>query len=166
MKQLSVSSKSFVPSDAVDSEIDIDVKPMMGVLIILIPFLVSVAVYTRIAIIDLSLPPNITSVALPGSGEKPMPKLTVVVAQNYFCITLGETLLDSIPRTDEKISYDSLAQCLDKRKQSGQSNEEIIVASRDGIQFKYVVRVMDACTKSGFSKVSLASATDNPAEGK
>jgi len=166
MKTLSLFTKSFVPSDAMEPEIDLDVKPMMNVLIILIPFLVSVAEYTRLAIIDMSLPPNVTAVGGAGQGEKPTLKLTVVVAPSYFCITLGETMLDSIARKGQDYPYDTLSVRLSERRQTAGVKDEVIVAPRDGIRFKYVVRIMDACRKTGFDKISLASATENPFAGQ
>jgi biopolymer transport protein ExbD len=165
MRTLSLFSKTFVPSDAMEPEIDLDVKPMMNVLIILIPFLVSVAEYTRLAIIDMSLPPNVTAAGGTGQGEKPKLKLTVVVTPSSFCVTLGETMLDSIARKGPDYPYDTLAARLSSRRPTLEVKDEVIVAPRDGIQFKYVVRVMDACRKTGFDKVSLASATENPAAG-
>jgi biopolymer transport protein ExbD len=166
MKTLSLFSKTFVPSDAMEPEIDLDVKPMMNVLIILIPFLVSVAEYTRLAIIDMSLPPNVTSVGGAGAGEKPRLKLTVVVTPSSFCVTLGESMLDSISRSSAQNPYDTLAARLSNRRLTAEVKDEVIVAPRDGIQFSYVVRVMDACRKTGFDKISLASATENPVDGK
>ena len=67
MKTIAVGKKGFLPSEAIEAEIDVDVKPIMNVLIILIPFLVSVAVYTNLAVIDMSLPPNVTAAAGKGS---------------------------------------------------------------------------------------------------
>jgi biopolymer transport protein ExbD len=166
MKTLSLFAKSFVPSDSIEAEIELDVKPMMNVLIILIPFLVSVAEYTRLAVIDMSLPPNVTTVGGAGQGEKPKLKLTVVVAPSYFCVTLGDALLDSIARTGPEYSYDSLSARLSSRRRTVDVKDEVIVAPRDGIPFKYVVRVMDACRKTGFEKISLASATENPQSGR
>jgi len=166
MKTLSLSSKTFVPSDALESEIDIDVKPMMNVLVILIPFLVSVSEYTRLAIIDMSLPPNITSVAGQGDSGKPKLKLTVVMAPQYFSIVLGESLLDSIARKNDDYSFDTLAAHLTKRREKLDIKDEVIVAPRDGIHFKYVVHVMDICKKIGFEKINLASATENPNAGQ
>ncbi len=166
MKTLSLSSKTFVPSDAMDAEIDIDVKPMMNVLVILIPFLVSVSEYTRLAIIDMSLPPNITSVGGQGSSEKPKVKLTVVLAPQYCTIVLGENILDSIARKSDDYSYDTLSTLLAKRRAALEIKDEVIVAPRDGIHFKYVVHVMDVCKKVGFEKINLASATENPNAGQ
>jgi biopolymer transport protein ExbD len=155
----------MVPSEAIDSEIDVDVKPMMNVLLILIPFLVSVAVYTRLAVIDMSLPPNVSAVAS-SQGDAPKLKLTVVMAPAFLTITLGETVLDSLVKYNDDYPYDSLAAHLKQRRQAAQIQDEVIVAPRDGIHFKYVVRVMDACRSTGFAKISLASATENPSDGR
>jgi biopolymer transport protein ExbD len=167
VKTLSVGKKGFLPSEAIEAEIDIDVKPILNVLIILIPFLVSVAVYTNLAVIDMSLPPNVTAAAGAGAAnEKPKLKITVVVAQSFCAITLGESLLDSIPRSGDDYAYDTLAARLSARRATADVKDEVIVAARDKIQFKYVVRIMDACKKTGFEKVSLASATENPGSGQ
>ena len=164
MKTLSITRKSVVPSEAIDSEIDVDVKPMMNVLIILIPFLVSLAVYTRLAIIDMSLPPNMS--AFGGTtGDKPKLKLTVVVAPSFLFVTWGETVLDSLFKSGDDYPYDSLSSHLSARRAAAEIKDEVIVAPRDGIHFKYVVRVMDACRKTGFEKISLASAMENPSGG-
>ena len=176
MKSLSIAKKSFVPSDALGAEIDIDVKPMMNVLLILIPFLVSVAVYTRLSIVEMSLPPNVTG-ASSSQGGKPKLKLTVVVGTSFVSITYGEKMLDSLATTLDKTlignhgitmgtkadyAYEQLLTRLKARRAAVDERGEVIVAVRDSISFKYVVRIMDTCKKAGFEKVSLASATESP----
>jgi biopolymer transport protein ExbD len=167
LKTQAVGKKGFLPSEVIEGEIDIDVKPILNVLIILIPFLVSVAVYTNLAVIDMSLPPNVTSAAsVAGANDKPKVKITVLVTQSYCAITLGDALLDSIPRIGDEYPYDTLAARLLIRRATADVKDEVIVAPRDKIHFKYVVRIMDACKKTGFERVSLASATENPAGGR
>jgi|GEM_PF-606915 Biopolymer transport protein len=176
MKSLSITKKSFVPSDALEAEIDIDVKPMMNVLLILIPFLVSVAVYTRLSIVEMSLPPDVTGASSSQSG-KPKLKLTVVVGTSFVSITFGEKMLDSLAMTSDKAligghgismdakadyAYEQLLTRLKARRDAVDEKGEVIVAARDSISFKYVVRIMDTCKKAGFGKVSLASATESP----
>lgn len=174
MKLLSIQRKSLVPSAGIEGEIDIDVKPMMNVLLILIPFLVSVSVYTRLALLDMSLPPNVTGVASAASSAKPSLKLTVVIAPNFVAITYGASALDSLERTADSLrigtlkkrttqqttdyAYNDLLNKLKERRASVAIKDEVIVAPYDGIAFQYVVNVMDICKKAGFVKVSLASA--------
>ncbi len=57
MKKLSFLKKRSTPSE-VANEADIDVTPIMNMFIILIPFLVSMAVFTKLAIIEFNVPAN------------------------------------------------------------------------------------------------------------
>jgi biopolymer transport protein ExbD len=128
--------------------------------------LVSVAVYTNLAVIDMNLPPDVTAIAknsLP--SEKPKVKLTVVISQDYCAITLADKMLDSISCKKGEYPLDSLTLLLKNHRQSLEIKDEVIVASGDPILFKYIVRVMDACKKAGFEKINLASATQNPNKG-
>jgi biopolymer transport protein ExbD len=165
MKQSSIFNKLRKPSEAVDEEIDVDVRPMMNVLIILIPFLVSVAVYTRLSILELSLPPNV------GAGttqvnEKPRLKTTVVLAAGYLGITYGEAMLDSIPCGTNGYDYTAFTEKIKLRRLDADVKDEVVVAVKDEIAFKYVVRIMDICRETGFEKMGLAAATDQPDKGE
>jgi biopolymer transport protein ExbD len=44
--------------------------------------------------------------------------------------------------------------------------DEVVIASLDGIAFKQVVHVMDICREAGFAKIGLSSATLDPGNGK
>lgn len=150
---------------AADEEIEIDIRPMMNILIILIPFLVSLAVYTRLAVLELSLPPNVGA-AMAGSSQKPTPKLTIVLTPGYLAITLGDQMLDSLPRISDDYDYLALGTRLLLHREQSNLAEDAIIAVRDNIPFKYVVKVMDVCRESGFAKMGLAAATQNPLEAQ
>jgi biopolymer transport protein ExbD len=153
------------PPSALEDQCDIDVTPIMSILIILIPFLVSMAVLTHLSILQFGLPPNVGP-GMGGGGEKPKLKLTVVVTENYLGITYGESMLDSIPAAGGVQNFDLFAQKLAARRQAaGSDGNEIVVASRDRIRLKDVVAVMDKCRETGFEKIGLSSATDNPESG-
>ncbi len=157
MSPFSFMKSASVPSAAMEAEIDLDVTPIMNVLIILIPFLASVAVYIHLSVIELSLPPNVGA-GMAGAGEKPRLKLTVVVTGGYFLITHGENLLDSIPKAEDAYDYGGLSARLQAHRAKDANKEEVIVAVDNPILFKYVVDVMDICRGNGFTKVGLASA--------
>lgn len=143
---------------------DLDVTPVMNLLVILIPFLVSMAVFTRLAVLEFSLPSNIGSGTSVGN-EKPEPKLTVVVADAFCSITLGETMLDSIPIVNNSIETERLRERLTLHRASVTRADEIIVAVRNNVEFEQVVRVMDTCKNAGFTKIGLSNATENPHTG-
>ena len=150
---------SRAPSEAAEGEIDLDTTPIMNVLIILIPFLASVAVYINLSVIDLSLPPNVGA-GMAGSSEKPKLKLTVLLTGDYFLITHGENLLDSIPMVQGAYDYGKLKDRLALRRADADIKDEVVVAVDNPILFKFVVDVMDICRGSGFAKVGLAGAPE------
>jgi biopolymer transport protein ExbD len=141
----------------------VDVVPVMNMFVILIPFLVSMAVFTQVSIIDFSVPSDAGQSSGQSSG-KPKLKLTVLLTESYIGVTEGENLLDSIPVADKgHYPFDELGRALAARRPQSDFPDEIVVAVRDGIAFKYVVRAMDISRESGFSKIGISGAPADPA---
>lgn len=157
-------SSSLRPSDTVDSP-ELDVTPIMNMFIILIPFLVSMAVFTHLSVLHFSLPPNAGS-DLSDSTSKPKLKITVVIAENHLAITHGEMLLDSISCIDDTYDIAALTSHLRVHREQGTYlNDEVIVAVRNRISFNNVVKVMDVCRMVGFTRIGLSNATEDPTQG-
>jgi biopolymer transport protein ExbD len=144
------------------AEADVDVVPVMNMFVILIPFLVSMAVFTQVSIIDFSVPSDVGQSSGRTSG-KPKLKLTVLLTESYVGVAEGENLLDSIPVADKRYPFDELGRALAVRRLQSDFPDEIVVAARDGIAFKYVVRAMDISRESGFSKIGISGAPADPA---
>lgn len=143
------------PSDVAETP-DIDVTPVMNMFVILIPFLVSMAVFTQLSILELSLPPNVGK-GLNDSRGKPKLKLTVVLTPHYVAITHGASMLDSLPRAGGE-EYDLLRERLTVRREEVEIRDEVIVAVGDEVPMGEVVRVMDRCREAGFDRTALSSA--------
>lgn len=140
---------------------ELDVTPVMNMFVILIPFLVSMAVFTHLSIIEFSLPPNVNA-SMGQQSEKPKPRLTVRIGNDYLGIVMGENLIDSLSVNQMNFPFDSLAFKLKTRKAELDYNDEIIIASTDKVAFKFVVKIMDICRNAGFQKIGLSSATEDP----
>jgi biopolymer transport protein ExbD len=153
----------LLSEQAEDNEIDI--APVMNMFIILVTFLISMVVFTHVAILEFSVPPNV-STGLDQSKGKPKLRLTVRIGTDYAGVVLGERLLDSLPLENGDLPLARIAECLLRRKGETAVQDEVIVASRDDINFQQVVRVMDVCRETGFSKVGLSSATVDPSAGR
>ncbi len=158
--QMAFSKRQNAPSEVAAEVVNIDVTPVMNMFIILIPFLVSMAVFTQLAIVEFSLPPNV-GMGLDKSKGKPKLKITVVITSDYLAITHGENMLDSIPKVGEDYSYDIFYRRLSARRNESDIKDEMVVAVRDAVRFKYVIKVMDRCRDVGFDKIGLSSATEN-----
>lgn len=153
--------RSIRPPSQVAHTEDLDVTPVMNMFIILIPFLVSMAVFTRMSIIEFSLPPNV-GVQMNQSQVKPEPKLTIRIGGDYVGVVLGEELLDSLPVVSGTFPMEALREKIRIRKSLHGYSGEVVIASLDGIAFKHVVAVMDICRDAGLEKIGLSSATGDP----
>jgi biopolymer transport protein ExbD len=136
----------------------------MNMFVILIPFLVTMAVFTHLAMLRFALPSDVGS-AQGGNGQKPQLKLTVVVESSFLAITYGETLLDSLPLATESVALEHLTKALSARRQSGVDSAQAVVAVNDAVDFGRVVRVMDAVRSAGFSGVGLSAAPPRSGKG-
>jgi len=135
-------------------EVDLDMTPIMNLFVILVPSLVSIAVFVHIAVISVTLPP--AAGAGMGGPKKADLKLTVSVGEPGFVISLGDSLLDSLPKVTGKFDLPGLANSLARIRERLANKDDVVVAVDDGIIFDEVVSAMDAGRQSGFSRVSLA----------
>jgi biopolymer transport protein ExbD len=163
MKTMGMRHGWRTPSEDVDVP-ELNITPIMNMFVILIPFLVSMAVFTHLAVMNFSLPAN-AGVARGGRGEKPRMKLTVVVAPAFLALTKGEHLLDSLPAPSGQYDWAGLAEHLAVRRAAIEVHDEVIVAVRDAVAFKHVVRAMDRCREAGFVNIGLSTATERPDKG-
>jgi biopolymer transport protein ExbD len=161
VSRLTFTRRARTPSEAAGG-VEIDVTPVMNMFIILIPFLVSMAVFTHVSIVEFGLPPNVGA-GLDDSEGKPKLKTTVVVAADFLAITVGDKMLDSIPSTAEGHDLATFAERIVTRREQADIKDEVIVAVRDAVRFKHVIAVMDRCREAGFEKVGLSSATEEAA---
>lgn len=152
------------PSEVVEDELELDITPLMNIFIILVAFLISMAIFTRLAIVEFTLPPNVNS-EMNSSDEKPAPKLTVRLDPEYIGVILGDKVLDSLPVINGDFPFAALSEKLLLRSKENNSKGEIVVASVDAIPFKLIVHAMDICRVAGFEKVGLSSATADPGSG-
>ena len=137
----------------IEENIDVDTKPVMNMFIILIPFLVSMAVFSNIAIHQFYLPPNAANSDMLGKIEL---KSTVVIDTAYILVTVGSQTLDSLPA--ENFDRERIKSALVAAREISDDKEKAIVSARDDVLFDLVVKIMDVCRESGFSQTGLSSA--------
>jgi len=148
------------------AEADVDVTPIMNMFVILIPFLVSMAVFTQVSIIEFSVPSDVGQ-SRTQSQEKPKMKLTVLLTESFLGVVEGENMLDSLPMLDNgQYPFDTLKTVLSARRPVSDFPDEIVVSVRDRIAFRYVVRAMDVGRESGFTKIGISGAADDPPQGE
>lgn len=133
---------------AIAPEVELDMTPIMNVMVILIPILVSMAVFTTYATLQFSLPPS-AGVGAGGPTKEDL-RLTLVVDNQQVKATLGDQVLAQMAGPVQ------MQETLPTLRSKLSRSEEAVIAFEDGVEFERVVDVMDACRASGFTKIALA----------
>jgi biopolymer transport protein ExbD len=141
---------------------DIDVTPLMNMMVILIPFLISMAVFTEVASINFSLPPAMSEAGGPGNEPPPADeaeKLDISIAITDQGFTLAGTgqVLPPIPKTaDGKFDLAALNQTLRSVKMRYPNQEDIVLIIEQEIFYEDIVSVMDICREAQFPNIGLS----------
>jgi biopolymer transport protein ExbD len=148
---------------------ELDMVPMMNLFTVLVPVLLLAAVFARVSVLELALPPK-------GSGEQGVERyeekspLNLVVVVSAEGITVGGTggFLPSILRRDGAYRPEELAALLDAVREEYPDESGVTVASDSKIPYEEVLAVMDICRERGFREIALCglhSAVPVAAEG-
>lgn len=134
--------------------IELDVTPVMNLFMVLIPFLVSMAVFTQISIIDFSLPPA----AEAGEAQKESKELdiSIVVSSKGFRIVGTGKKMDLVPRDEHGYAFERLRVLLKAIKFQYPSQKSVILVLEPDILYDDIVKFMDVCRESQFPDIGLS----------
>ena len=134
--------------------IDLDVTPVMNLFMVLIPFLVSMAVFTHIAAIDFSLPPAKTEGG--EQGESKELDISVVITASGFRIVGTGKKLDLVPRVKGQYQFEQLRVLLKAIKFEYPSQKSVVLVLDPEVLYDDIVRFMDVCRESQFPDIGLS----------
>ena len=141
-------------------EMHVNITPMMNLMVVLIPLLLSSAEFVRLGIIELNLPPAASGER--AEMEKEIPEeqrkeldLTVTVTDQGFFISSSLAVLSgreankpSIPLKDGQYDFELLTSTLYKIKNKAGTKfadtDEIIIMAESDITYQTIVQTMDA----------------------
>lgn len=119
---------------------DLEITAFMNLMVVLVPFLLITAVFSRLAIIELNLPAASAAMA-----EEPVFQLEVTVRNDG--LEVGERtngLLTRLPRTDGEYDFKGLASYLQRVKASYPDMTNATVLLEPEVPYDTLVQVMDA----------------------
>ncbi len=123
----------------------IHIVALWNLMIILIPFLLLSAVFSRTAILNVYLPEA-------PSGEKKQektpdthqPLLIISILKDGFVINDGEKVLAALPKVQDRHDFEKLSSLLLQLKGQIPHHEEIILLSEAAIRYETIIQTMDA----------------------
>lgn len=134
--------------------VDLDITPVMNLFMVLIPFLVSMAVFTHIAAIDFSLPP-----AQAEGGEAVESKeldISIVITPGGYRIVGTGKKLELVPTVRGQYQFDKMRSLLKAIKFEYPSQKSVILVMDANIVYDDIIRFMDICRESQFPDIGLS----------
>ena len=124
---------------------DIDLAPYMNLLVVLAPFLLVTAVFTKLAALEIYLPPPVSAEVmsnLPDPGEQLV--LTISITNNGIIMANGENVITLVqPKPDGGHDLATVSAVLQQVKARFPDVENAIILSKPDIPYDTLVRVMD-----------------------
>ncbi len=120
---------------------ELNITAFMNLMVILVPFLLITAVFSRMAIIELNLPASSSEPV-----ENPEETLQLEITVRADSIEVGDrrgVLLSKIDNTEEGYNFDRLAEKLVEIKEKNPDKIDATLLLEPNIEYDVVVQVMD-----------------------
>lgn len=117
-----------------------DMTTFLNLMVVLVPFLLITAVFSRITIVELSLP----SSASGSAPSEPSFGIEVMVRERGLEITNGTSVIASIPKLEEEYDLHTLSELMLSLKRDHPDRSDASVLLEPSIEYDHLIRVMDA----------------------
>jgi biopolymer transport protein ExbD len=118
----------------------LDVTSFMNLMVVLVPFLLISAVFSRVTIMELNVPTSAGKAAL----NAPNFAIEVIVRKKGLEIGNGSSVEAAIPKKDGHYDMQMLHEFLARLKARFPMKDEATVLMEPDIEYDYLVQVMDA----------------------
>jgi biopolymer transport protein ExbD len=108
-------------------------------MVVLIPFLLITAVFSRLTIVELSLP----SSAGGANSDQRAIRIEVIVRESALEITNGTAVIGTIPKVEDEYDLLSLSDFMVSLKREYPDHDTASVLLEPHIPYDYLIRVMD-----------------------
>ena len=117
-----------------------DVTTFMNLMVVLIPFLLVSAVFSRVTIMELSVPTSSGGSAI----NTPNFAIEVIVRKEGLEIANGMSVIAAILKKDDQYDMQMLHEVLIRLKSRYPEKEDATVLMEANIEYDYLIRIMDA----------------------
>lgn len=118
---------------------ELDITTFLNLMVVLIPFLLISAVFSRVTIMELSVPTSAGAAAV----NQPNFSIEVIVRKAGMEIANGSTVMAAIPKKDDQYDIKKLSEILVRLKGEYPDKEDSTVLLEPDIEYDYLILVMD-----------------------
>ena len=118
---------------------EIDVTTFLNLMVVLVPFLLITAVFSRLTIVELNLP----SAAAGATDTGDSFRVEVIVREEGVEIGNGRQIIATIPKQEEEFDLETLSSMMVELKREYPDHEAASVLMEPQIPYDYLIQVMD-----------------------
>jgi biopolymer transport protein ExbD len=118
---------------------ELDITTFLNLMVVLVPFLLITAVFSRLAVVELHLP----SVADGSRVESPPFRLEVIVRSAGLELTNGQSVIAALPKQAGRYDMEALADYVYSLKQEYPDSSTASVLMEPDIAYDHLIQVMD-----------------------
>jgi biopolymer transport protein ExbD len=111
----------------------------LNLMVVLVPFLLITAVFSRITIVELSLP----SARAGAAPVEPAFRVEVILRDGGFEVSNGSSVIASVPKEDGDYDLGTLSEMMLSLKQDHPEADDASVLLEPQIEYDHLIRVMD-----------------------
>lgn len=118
---------------------ELDVTTFLNLMVVLVPFLLITAVFSRLAIVELNLPSSSGGSASTERGFRP----EVIVRETLIEISNGAAVIATIPNVDDEYDFQTLSDYMIQLKEEYPEQNAASVLMESHIPYDYLIQAMD-----------------------
>jgi biopolymer transport protein ExbD len=119
---------------------ELDMTTFLNLMVVLVPFLLITAVFSRITIVELSLPSAADGAAAP---NEPSFRVEVIVRDAGLELSNGSMVIATIPKVDDEYDLERLSQFVLSLKHDYPDENDASVLLEPDIEYDHLIQVMD-----------------------
>ena len=119
---------------------ELDMTTFLNLMVVLVPFLLITAVFSRITIVELSLP---SSAGGPAPTD-PSFRMEVIVRGEGLELSNGTSVIATIPKRDDEYDLEALSNMVMSLKRDHPNEDGASVLLEPNIEYDHLIQVMDA----------------------
>jgi biopolymer transport protein ExbD len=119
---------------------ELDMTTFLNLMVVLVPFLLITAVFSRITIVELSLP---SSAGGPAPTD-PSFQMEVIVRGERLELSNGTSVIATIPKRDDEYDLEALSNMVMSLKRDHPNDDSASVLLEPNIEYDHLIQVMDA----------------------
>jgi biopolymer transport protein ExbD len=140
--------------------LELDVTSVMNLFMVIVPFLLSMAVFTQVSVIEFSLPPAQSDT---GNGQETKDlDISIVISMpsgtspGGFRIVGTGKILELVPLDRGKFQFDILKAVLKEVKFQYPSQKGVVLVIDGNVLYDDIIQFMDICRESQFPEIGLS----------